>query len=332
MRGLLLLLAALLVGAVGAAGAQTAELQPSAAQQCLLHVDGEGQQPDYPIADYNAGKAGRVQVVFEFAQADRPPELTFLLQQGGERFVEAVKKHARGLRVPCLDAANAPARLSVDFVFDPGTQQVSSSEAQDPEHQRRSAMLRCIVHAKGWRVPEYPEWARRRSLQGRVLVRASYTNATEPPRLEAFARPYAVRLAEEMMDWMKDTRLPCQSGAPITGVWTFIFVLNDERYGFNELGFRQFLLNVKGIREQTLQIDTNTMGCPFDVQLSYRRPDLPNDVSVVGAHNAARRPLLAWLAASELDLPRRTLDSIWGDTARITIPCLKIDLKPKEKS
>ncbi len=341
MRGLLRLLAVSLAVSlavplaallVGAAAAQTAELQPSAAKQCLRHVGGEGQQPEYPIAAYNAGTAGRVQVAFDFSSPDRPPEVTVLLQQGGERFVDAVKQHARGLRVPCLDAGAAPVRLQMDFVFEPGTQQVLSSEAQDPEQQRRAAMLGCVVHAKGFRVPEYPRWARREEVQGRVLVRARYSSATEPPQLEVFARPYASRLAREVQDWMQDTRLPCHTGAPISGVWHYVYILGDDRYGFNGVSFQQFLARVKGIREQTLQVDTNTMGCPFDVKLNYRQPYMTNSVHVIGDANPARRPLLAWMVASELDLPGRTLDAIWGDTARITVPCLKIDLKPKEKS
>ena len=329
MRGVLLCLLALLVSA---AGAQTAELQPSPAQACLRHVGGEDQEPAYPIADYNMGRAGRVQVMLEFSRGDRAPEVNVLLQEGGEAFADAVRQHARGLRVPCLIEGSAPVRLGKDFVFSPGTPQARSSAAQDPEQQRRKAMLACVVHAKGWRVPEYPRWARREGVQGRVLVRARYASATEPPQLDVFARPYAGRLADEIKEWMQDTRLPCHTGEPLTAVWTYIYVFEGDRYGFNAVSFRQFLGSVKGITEQTLQLDTGTMDCPFDVELQYRQPHLPNAVRDIGPHHAARQPLLRWMAASELALPRNSVDAIWGDTARITIPCLKIDLKPKEKS
>lgn len=341
MRGPLLMLAALLgVTAVaalaalapGAAHAQAAVLQPSAEQQCLRHVDGATQLPEYPIEAYNAAQAGRLQVLLVFAQPDRPPETTVLLQEGGVRFQESVLRHVRGLRVPCMDAAKGPVRLRKDFVFDPGTRQVAASEAQDPDEARRAALLGCMVHASGWKVPTYPETARRMSLQGRVVVRARYANATEAPQVQVFARPYAKRLADEMADWMQNTRLPCHTGEPITADWTYIFVLEDDRYGFKGLSFMQFLARTKGVRDQTLLFDTDAMDCPFDVLLGYRQPELPNNVEEVGTRHPARRALLNWMATSELDVPRLTANAIWGDTARITIPCLKIDLKPKEKS
>jgi hypothetical protein len=38
------------------------------------------------------------------------------------------------------------------------------------------------------------------------------------------------------------------------------------------------------------------------------------------------------MAATEFDLGAKSLDSIFGDTAKVTVPCLRIDLKPQEKS
>jgi hypothetical protein len=330
MRGQLLLLMAAL--GTGAALAQNAEVQPSPAQQCLHHVGGNSPLPDYPAADYNAMRPGRVQVSLTFTAPDRAPEVTVMLQQGSESFAAAVREHAKGLRVPCLAVGAAPVQLHKDFIFSPGTEGVSSSETLNPQAEARRRMLSCVVHAQGWKRPEYPRWAQRAGLQGRVLVRAHYSDAEHAPTVEVFSRPYAKRLAEDIQAWTMETRLPCHAGEPLTVDWTYVYAFEGEGYGFKALDFRQFLGHVKGIREQTLQMDTNTMGCPFDVQLNYHQPLLRNSVRVVGEHTPQRRPLLEWMATSQLDLPSSAQDAIWGDNVRITIPCVKIELKPKEKT
>ncbi len=72
------------------------------------------------------------------------------------------------------------------------------------------------------------------------------------------------------------------------------------------------------------------MGCPFDVKLRYLKPDLPNDVGEVGSTDAARKPLLAWLAQAELDLKSEQRAAVFGDVVGFTVPCVKLDLKPDE--
>jgi hypothetical protein len=79
-----------------------------------------------------------------------------------------------------------------------------------------------------------------------------------------------------------------------------------------------------------LDFDTRQMGCPFEVDFHYRQPRLRNRIGEVGETNAARRPLLEWMESIVLDLPSNSLDSVYGDSTRITVPCARIDLKPKE--
>lgn len=317
---------------VGSALAQTPELQPSPAQQCLTHTAGKDAQPDYPIAEFNHNIGGRVLVELTFSRADRAPEVTILLQHASERLIDAVREHVRGLRVPCLDEKSAPVRFRQDFVFAADRRQVHWTDALDADTRHRAALLDCVTHASGSLRPAYPAWAERRQLQGRVLARARFVNATDAPEVEVFARPYAYGLADEVKDWFKNARLPCHAGEPLTAVWTFIYLIEGERYGFKELSFRSFLSAAKDIRKQTLAFDTTTMGCPFDLRLHYRQPAMANAVGEVGPPNPARRPLLQWMAGAEFDLNPKSLDSIFGDTAKVTVPCLKIDIKPQEKS
>ena len=146
------------------------------------------------------------------------------------------------------------------------------------------------------------------------------------------SRPYANRLAAQVEDWVKGLRMPCHQGEPVEGYIVLVFAFKGKSFGFPPLTLQEWIGGTKGVSEQRLQFDTTTMGCPFVARLLYRQPNLPNAVAGVGAYNPARRPLFEWLASVELDLPGKALDSVYGDTADITVPCLKIDLKPKEKS
>lgn len=325
--------AALLLASLAAAVcAQEPELQPSEAQRCLTHSAGKDAQPEYPFAEFNNNVGGRVQVELTFSRPDRAPKVTILLQHASQRLVDAVLEHLRGLRVPCLDPNSSGVRFTQDYVFATDRRQVHWNDPIDQDMRRRAALLGCVTHASGSMRAPYPVWAERRGLQGRVLARARFVNATDAPEVEVFARPYADGLADAIKDWMKGARLPCHAGEPLTAVWTFVFVIEGERYGFKELSLRSFLAAAKDIRSQSLAFDTTAMGCPFDVQVQYRQPAMNNAVGEVGPPNPARRPLLDWMAATEFDIQRKVLDSIFGDSVKITVPCLKIDLKPQEKS
>lgn len=330
--GASLLSLAALTGLADLAHGQAAELQPSDALLCLQHIKGQGRQPDYPDLEFNANKGARVQVEMVFTGPDRAPEVTILLQEASPPFVTAVLEHVRGLRVPCLVASGASARIKQDFVFAADRRRVHGSTPEDSNAAQWGLLWRCVVHPSGARGPEYPLWARRRELQGRVLVRLRFTSGNTAPAVEVFARPSAQGLAELMSDWARALRLPCHSGEPMTFTPVYQFLMEHSRYGFKDLTFRQFLANVKGIQQQVLLIDTTTMGCPFDVRLNYRQPLLANAVGEVGPSNPARRPLLEWMSTAELDLRGLSADSVFAADAKITIPCLKIDLKPQEKS
>ena len=323
---------AICAGLANPAHAQTAELQPSDALKCLQHIKGPGQQPAYPELEFNANKGARVQVELAFTRPDRAPEVTILLQEASPPFVEAVLEHVRGLRVPCLVEKGGAARIRQDFDFATDRRQVHWSSPEDSDAAQRGSLWRCVLHPSGNRGPEYPLWAQSQEVQGRVLARARFTDGTSAPTVEVFARPYADGLADTIRNWTKDLRLPCHSGGPLTFTIVYQFLLEDSRYGFKEITFNEFLGNVKGIRQQVLQLDTTAMGCPFDVRLNYRQPLLPNKVGEVGPKNPARRPLLEWLAKSELDVRRDAANAIFAADAKITVPCVKIDLKPPEKS
>lgn len=316
--------------ACSTAQAQDISFEPGAAQRCLQHSAGPDTLPDFPSAAYNANRGGRVQVALTFSAPDKPPQMLVLLHEGEQDILDAVKDHVRGLRVPCLASAAAPAQLNQDYVFQPDQRRVHWANTADASEAARRGLFGCLSHRSGQRAPEYPSAAVRMQAQGRVLARLRFSSPTLPPEVEVFSRQRD--LARHVQDWALDYRLPCLQGDSVEGVMTYLFKIEGERFGFKDVGFFHFLSLAKDIGRQTLAFDTTTMGCPFDLRVHYRRPDMVNDIGEVGARVAARRPLLDWLAQAELDLPPRQLDAVYGDSFKLTVPCTRIDLKPKEKS
>lgn len=310
--------------------AQDVTLEPSAAQRCMQHTAGADRQPEYPPAAFNANRGGRVQVELVFAGPDQPPQVLVLLHEGEQDLLDAVQAHVRGLRVPCLAVGATPPRLRQDYAFQPDRRRVLWANPVDAVAAAKWKLLSCVAHASGRRAPDYPMLARVNGVQGRVLARLRFDSPGQPPRAEVFARHR--ELARAIEEWVKDFRLPCLQGDAVEGVFTYVFQFEGERFGFNNVAFIDLLGSVKGIRQQTLAFDTTAMNCPFDLDMQYRRPDMPNAVGEVGTSDPARRPLLDWLAQAELNLPSRQLDAVYGDSFKITVPCTRIDLKPKEKT
>ena len=320
----------LLAGASAPALAQEVTLQPSAAVRCLTPVAERRGEPEYPFADYKLGKRGRVKVQMRFNTAAGSPEVTVLESDGGDAFVDAVKAHVREFRVPCMGADEAPVTLTQIYVFRPDERKVHWSLPLDSDDDVRRGLLACVRHESGDKAPDYPVAARRSETQGRVLALLRFDAADRPPTVQVMARPSASVLAREVEAWVKGYRMPCHAGSPVEALRTFFFRLGDDTYGFKPLTLLSLLGSVRGIRQQTVQFDFTTMACPFVLKFDYRRPYLPNAVGEVGTSEPARRALLDWLAGVELDLSASTLDSVFGDTAVVTVPCMKIDLKPKE--
>ena len=325
-------LALLLMAAVAchSARAQDVTVEPSAAQRCVQHTAGAGQQPTYPVDAFNANRGGRVQVELTFTAPDQRPQVLVLLHQGEPDLLDAVQKHVRDLRVPCLAAGAAPAKLRQDYVFQADQRRVLWANPVDADAAARWKLLTCVTHASGRRSPDYPMAAVRQHLQGRVLARLRFDSPDGPPRAEIFGRQRELTRAIE--EWAKDYRLPCLQKEAVEGVFTFLFRLEGEKFGFTNVDFLSLLRLVKGIDQQSLAFDTTAMGCPFDLTMQYRRPDMLSAVGEIGTSQPARRPLLDWLAQAELNLRRPQLDAVYGDSFKITVPCARIDLKPKENS
>lgn len=323
--------------------AQQMALEASDAAKCLTPPAAERGAPEYPAKAFVLRDKGRVKVALAFTTPTTPPAVTVLEQEGDDSFVDAVEAHVRDLRVPCHDGGVTPAELVFDYVFRPDDRQVHWSPPAEGNAAQRKAQLACVVHESGNKAPAYPENALRANVQGRVLVRLRYEAADQAPVAEFLSRLPAegsvrARRAEAtlvgpLQRWVTGYRMPCRQGRPISTVVVFVYRIEGEAFGFRPgLTLMSLLPMVRGIQQQRLAFDFNRMGCPFDLVWQYFQPALANKVGEVGSQDPARRPFLEWLAQVELDLPESSLVSVFGDEAKISVPCMKIDLHPKESS
>lgn len=320
---------ALLLAALPAL-AQIVTLEPGAAQRCLTPPPELRGTPEYPLGPWKRNEPGSVEVELSFAGPDKRPSVSVLASKGSDEFIDAVKEHVEKYRVPCLGPTEGPSLARFEFVFKPEDRKVFSTAPIDPSRQAKAAQLRCVRHVSGEPRPNYPRRARQEEIQGRVLTQLTFTTADQPPTAKVMARKAARVLSAAVEDWVQGLRMPCHSGGPVEATWVHEFRLDDSIYGFKPLTLIQFLPVVRGIHQQKLQFDFNTMNCPFDVSLRYRKPFLPNVVGEFANTHPGRQPFLQWLAQVELDLPSNAADSVFGDQLTLTIPCTKINLNPKE--
>lgn len=322
----------LLGGAPLCAGAQEIKAEPSPAVRCLSPAPDQRGAPEYPFDPWKQGQAGRVKVELAFTGAALRPAVKVLEYDGDDSFIEAVKEHVREYRVPCLHSDDIPVRLVIEFVFKPDGRKALWDTPRDEADAARSAMTQCVVHRSGKSAPPYPPAALQGGLQGRVLLKMRFDATDKAPSFEVYGADLHSILNDTIESWAAGYRMPCHHGAPVSTKIVFEYLIEGMgSYGFKPIGFLQFLGRVKGIDQASLAVDTNTMGCPFDLSLLYLQPRLPNVVGQLESTHPARRPLLQWLAGVELDLPRASLAAVYADTARFSVPCLKIKLKPQEK-
>lgn len=313
------------------AAASEVVLEPHPATRCVSVVEGAPTQPAYPELALARGDSGKVVVDLSFTSADTRPAVRVVDRTPlGEAFEDAVVAHARQLRATCLRAEDGPLRLRREYVFRPDGGPVRWFR-DEPVNRASSELVRCVVHTSGGKAPTYPRSALRDGVAGRVLAEARFDGPDQPPQVKVHARPDRDVLVRAVVEWARGLRMPCHAGdAPVHMTWTYEFKFVGESYGFKGVDLPKLLPAVKDIRQQTLRLNTAGMKCPFEVSFQYRQPVLPNRVGEIGEPFGDRAPLLTWLEGIEIVGTPPQLDAMFGDTVRLVVPCVNIDLKPKE--
>lgn len=317
--------------------AQTAIVEPSAAQRCLTRGTVLLGSPEYPDEAYRIKEGAKVLVEMTFSRADQAPRVEQLKVEKADRleaaFERSVRRFIDDYRVPCLKAGETTA-LRQEFLFVPHDGRPVALFATQDMHasSRKASLLKCITHLKPGTLPDYPRADLRFERQGNVVLRATFLDAQSPPGIEVLDDGGSEGLAESASTFARSTRLPCHDGAGPLSIVTFykFRIEGGERVVLKDLPFLTLLSNFKGIRQANVYFDFNTMGCPFDVRFEPWQPVLPNAVGEVGTSDPERRFFLDWLTRQQLDLPKQQLNALLGQQAVVTVPCTVINLGARQ--
>lgn len=308
--------------AVGAVQAQQVSAPPSAAIACMTPPATERGEPIYPPQALERKDGATLRVELAFAGPDAEPTLRQLDEAFvGRAFVDAVRKHVRRLRVPCMPAGGEPVRLIQTYVFRPDDgRDVVSLPLRDAAKAEQARQRACLTRITPDALPEYPYVAERNGQEGQYLVRLHFDAPTAPPRAEIVAGPPHRSLRASLDDFVQGYRLPCLTGEPISVDVLFDFKFEDgTRTHLKDLTLRQFVGLARSVPRG--RFDFGTMHCPFDLRVTHYQPFKPHVVGQLGEARAERLDFIEWLSLVELKLDEKTALALLGDTFTLSVPC-----------
>ncbi len=327
-----LLLATCVAWCAGAVSAQdfTPTLRPSPAALCLTPTAGQAAKPEYPKTLLERKDGGTLTVELVFSAPDAAPVLRMLDENADPLFVEAVRNHARHLRVPCMAPGADPARLVQSYVFRPNDgRAVMATAPRDHDDAQRRLRYNCLQRILPGVRPTYPYASQRMEEQGKFLVNLRFVSATAEPALVFVDADRSRNLRDAVEEFVRGYRLPCMGTEPVELSMLFTFQMEGgARTRLRDLGLQEFLGAVEpSSLAMPVFFDLHTMACPFDVRLVYSRPHQTNSVLEVANHEPMRQPLLDWLSQMTLRLPPARNRAVMGETMTITIPCGTVNLQ-----
>jgi hypothetical protein len=316
-----------LAGAWGDAGAQSVAAAPSAAQQCLTRAPGHEAPLAYPQALLARKDKGRFQVSLTFTGPTTAPWFHVVGKPAVDpEFIRVVRDHVASFRVPCMAAESGPVVLTQEYVFEPndGRKVMSTTPTDEREKQRRE-MAKCVRHVAG-AAPEYPEGARQLEIQGKVYVELAFRGPELPPEVRVHSASHS-RLQATALKHAQGMRMPCHPGQGhlVTDV-IYEFALHGGNRTLLKDASVASLVRAAATYPTPAYFDSNTMGCPFDLRLTYYQPHRPNLVQQLETDHPDRRAFMDWLASLRLKLDDKPNTAVLGDTMTVNVPCATLDL------
>lgn len=328
------LLAALLGAAPAHAQATDISLAaPDPAHGPLSCLQQPAEPLDYPDEARRLQLGGTVRIAMTFSRPDAAPEVEVLARFASDRLVNAARERVATYRLPCQTAGQAPVRAIQTFVFRPQASVpvhwTRPAEEQDPAllASLRACLRTPAEHVKVGASKFDPR-------VGNAFLKLTFTAPDQPPAIETLYASTSGNTLEAMAAHANAYRLPClpADSRPVSFVQHFVFRSHDAgRASFKEeVTLRDFLSNIKGIREREADFDFDTMSCPFTVAWRLGLPAVPNNVGEIGGHDRNRTDFLAWLATLEMDLKPDRFERLLGRTVKIEVPCGHLRLAPQQ--
>ena len=327
--GLLACGASTLVQAAGPASTMT--VAPSAAVACLAPADADRGSPVYPAEQYELGRGARVAADLVFTGPDRPPAVRFMPDDDADEFHGAIEAWASRLRVPCMGAGDPPVALRQEYHFVPNKERkvMHTAFSDRGDGQRREAMG-CIRAPKG---PEgavfYPDRARDKGLQGRLVVRLRFSAPDRAPEETVLDDGGSPSFDGAARGYFEQLRMPCVGSTPVDVLYRFYFQLDGEPPLIApevDLDLSTFLRMTTLPPPGSVFHDTNAMRCPLDVHFVVGQPWESNRVEELDDDVPARHAFLAFLAERSLRTGSGDPRRLYERRLLVHVPCIRLDL------
>ena len=299
---------------------------PSAALSCL--TTGTSERPEYPEDSLRRKDGGTVKLELQFSGPDQAPRVTVLDESASyDALTDATLRHVAGFRIPCMAPGSPPVRLRQDYVFVPNDgRKVMSSRPVDLAQPARGASLSCMRHVDGESAPTYPEAARRDAVVGKVYAELRFTSPNMEPDVRILAEGRRMGwLTSAVLSYAKGLRLPCLTGEPESFRILYTFKMDGGRWTvLKDMTLKTFLSAVQQL--PPAYFDLNTMGCPFDLRITYMQPHRASTVGELDSVRPEREALMGWLSGLRLNLDDNANTSVLGDDFTLHVPCGILDL------
>jgi hypothetical protein len=321
--------------------AQTSEPAPSAELACLTPALEQRQPVEYPEDRLKRKEGAFFHLDLTFTHPDRAPRAKVVedprrVSAGRTEndFLDAAERYASQLRVPCLPPGSEGFRLRQTFHFVPNDgRRVTVSAPREPEGWSDAfrRVMDCLKPQRGSELwPPYPRRALDQGWQGNVIAQVRFDGPDAEPQVEIVAEPPRMSVfGASVRQAFSNLRAPCAEGAPVSGRVLFAFrIQDDRRVLLPDLDMRR-LAGVLRTYPAPVFFDTNALGCPFDLRVTYRAPHMSNVIAEVGDAVPLRQPFLEWLSKVEINLPESARNIVLGDTFTLHVPCLVMDVRPR---
>lgn len=278
----------------------------------------------YPKRVERSAKTGIVRVRLTFATKDSPPQAEVFFNSAGEEFATAVLDFVAAYRLPCLGANNTVSATQ-EFRFEPD-EILSVREAYD----RLERDVACVSGRDD--IPDYPYTRSfgRDLPEGTVLAKVSFASAHEPPKVDIVFDGGDQRLASTARTYFGGYRYVCDTteGFPVVYSQSIKFALEGSaRRKLKDVSLETFLGAIDKVQSPGARFDLSSMGCPFELEFELRQPYLENRVREGEPRNPNRREFVEWLRTVRLSLPESVSKRFIGDSMKIDVPCLVLDLR-----
>lgn len=304
----------LLAMAVQAAPAEQGAAAPQDLSACLVRpAVHKGLQQ---LVD--AGEVGTVGARLVFSKPDAPPRIEWLADPVSAEVQNELQFYFRDFRLPCMSPAQAPVALTQRIVLTANAAKADAARrapAQGPD---------CLTRRMG----DFPD--RYTTAVGKALIRLSFERPGAPSSHQVLYASPDFNDRPLIADFAKLHQLTCPVQGKAFEAEAILIMAGSKRIQFEApLKFKDFLPLVKDWRKQTFDFDLNAMGCPFDLRWDLRQPHAENGVTELGERNAARAPLLQWLARQTLRTQSaEEYDSVVLEPMTLQVPCGRLKYTP----